>query len=75
MSSTEGPNTPSTGSISSTYTRVQAVLGVNTSKLLGVLRVSRVLDTEILRVHKVPEVFFLENTLILLRGNGSICEL
>ena len=58
MSSTEGPNTPSTGSMSSTYTRVQAVLGVKTSKLLGVLRVSRVLDTEILRVHKVPEVFF-----------------
>ena len=63
MSSTEGPNTPSTGSMSSTYTRVQAVLGVKTSTLLGVLRVSRVLDTEILRVHKVPEVFFLENTL------------
>ena len=75
MSSTEGSNTPSTGSMSITYTRVQAVLGVKTSRLLGVLRVSRVLDTEILRVHKVPEVFFLQNTLILLRGNGSICDL
>ena len=40
MSSTEGPNTPSTGSKSSTYSRVQAVPGVQTSKLLGVLRVS-----------------------------------
>ena len=58
MISTEGPNTPSTGSMSSTYTRVQAVLGVKTSKSLRVLRVSRVLDTEILRVHKVPNVCF-----------------
>ena len=52
MSSTEGPNTPSTGSMSSTNPRVQAVPGVQTSKLLGVLQVSRVLNTEILRVHK-----------------------
>ena len=58
MSSTVDPNTPSTGSMSSIYTRVQAELGVEASKVLGVLRVSRVLNTEILRVHKVPEVFF-----------------
>ena len=48
MSSTEGPKPPSTGSMTSTYTRVQAVPGVQTSKLLGVLRVSRVLNLGIL---------------------------
>jgi len=50
MSSTQGPNTPSTGSMRSTYPRVQAVPGVQTSKLLGVPRVSRVLNAETLRV-------------------------
>ena len=49
MNSTEGPKPPSTGSMSSNYIRVQAVPGVQTSKLLGVLRVSRVLNPVILR--------------------------
>ena len=44
MSSTEGPEPPSTESMSSNYTRVQAVPGVQKSKLLGVLRLSRVLN-------------------------------
>ena len=43
MSRTEGPNTPSTRSMSSTYTQALAVPGVQTSKIRGVLRVSRVL--------------------------------
>ena len=37
MSSTDGPNTASTESMSSTYARVQAVPAVQTSKILGVL--------------------------------------
>ena len=48
MSSTYVPNTASTGSMSSTYTRVQAVPAVQKCKRLGVLRVSRVLNPEIL---------------------------
>ena len=75
MSSTEGLNTASTGSMSSTYPRVQAVPAVSSCKILRVLRVSRVLNPEILRVHKVPGVLFLENTLIILPGNRSTCEM
>ena len=48
MSGTGDPYTASTGSISSTYARVQAVPAVQTSKARGVLRVSRVLNPEIL---------------------------
>ena len=48
MSSTDSPNTASTGSMSSTYARVQAVPAVQTSKVLGILRVSRVLNPQIL---------------------------
>ena len=33
MSSTDGPNTASTGSMSSTYARVQAVLAAKKSKI------------------------------------------
>ena len=44
-----GVDTASTGSMSSTYPRVQAVPAVQTSKILEVLRVSRVLNTEILQ--------------------------
>ena len=49
MSSTEGLNTASTGRVSSTYPRVQAVPEVHTSEILGVLRVYRVLNPEILQ--------------------------
>ena len=49
MSSTDGPNTASTGSISSTCARVQAVPAVQKSKILGVLRVSRGLNPEVLQ--------------------------
>ena len=49
MSNTDGPNTASTESMSSTYARVQAVPAVPTSKVLGARRVSRVLNTEILQ--------------------------
>ena len=42
MTSTDGPNTASTESMSSTYGRVQAVPAAQTSKILGLLRVSRV---------------------------------
>ena len=49
MGRTDGPNTASTGSMSSTCARVQAVPVVQKSKLRGVLRVSRVL-IKILRV-------------------------
>ena len=49
MSSTDGPNTASTGSMRSTYARVQAVTAVQKLKILGVLRVSRVLNPEILQ--------------------------
>ena len=49
MSSTDGPNTASTEIISSTYTRVQAVPAVQTSKILGLLRVSRVFNPDILQ--------------------------
>ena len=49
MSGTDGPNTASTGSMSSTYVRVQAVPAVQKSEILGVLRVTRVLNPEILQ--------------------------
>ena len=49
MSSTDGPNTASTGSISSTCARAQAVRAVQQSKIPGVLQVSRVLNPEILQ--------------------------
>ena len=49
MSSTDGPNTASTGSMSSTYARVQAIPAVQKIEILGVLRVSRVLNPEILQ--------------------------
>ena len=48
MGSTEGPKPASNGGMIIHYTRVQAVPGVQTSKLLGVLRVSRVLNPGIL---------------------------
>ena len=48
MSSTDGLNTASTGSMSSAHARVQVVPAVHKSKILGVLRVSRVLNPEIL---------------------------
>ena len=47
MSSTFALNTAGTGSVSSTYARVQAVPAAQKSKILGVLRVSRVLNPEI----------------------------
>ena len=49
MSSTDGPNTARTGSLSSTYARVQALSAVQKIKIHGVLRVSRVLNPEILQ--------------------------
>ena len=49
MSSTHGPNTASTGSTGSTYARVQAVPAVQKSKILGVLRESRVFNPDILQ--------------------------
>ena len=49
MSSTDGHNTAGTGSMSSTYARVQAVPAAQKSKILGVLRVARVLNPEILQ--------------------------
>ena len=49
MSSTDGPNAASTGSMSSTYTWGQAVPAVQKPKILGALRVSRVLNPEILQ--------------------------
>ena len=59
MSSTEAPNIASTGSMSSTYPRVQAVPAVSSCEILGVLRVSRVLNPEILRAHtKYLKYFF-----------------
>ena len=78
MSSTEGPNTASTGSMSSTCPRVQAVSAVSICEVLGVLRVSRVLNPEILRVHKVPGVPFLEkysNYTYFQVSNRSTCEM
>ena len=57
MSSTDGPNTASTGSESITYARVLAVPAVQTSKILGVLPVPRVLNPEILlRLTKILPV-------------------
>ena len=49
LESIGGLNTRSTWSMSGTCARVQAVLAVQTSKILGVLRVSRVLNPEILQ--------------------------
>ena len=49
MSSIDGPYTASTGIMSSAYARVQAVPAVQKPKILGALRVSRVLNPEILQ--------------------------
>ena len=46
MSSTDGPNTGCAGRMISTYARVEAVPAVQTSKILAVLQVSRVLNPE-----------------------------
>ena len=57
MSNTDGPNTASTESMSSTYARVQAIPAVQTSRILGVLRVSRLSNPEILQhSSKIPRV-------------------
>ena len=49
MSRAEGLNAASTGSMSSACPRVQAVPAVQTSKIIGVLRVSRIFNFEILQ--------------------------
>ena len=47
MSSTEGPNTARTGSMSSTLPRVQAIPGVSKPEMLGLQAVSAVQNLEI----------------------------
>ena len=49
MSSTDGPNTASTESMSSTYTRVQTAPVVQKPKIHEVLRGTRELNPEILQ--------------------------
>ena len=58
MSSTEGPNTASTASMSSTEPRVQAVPTGSNPEILGVQVVSAAQNLEILRVLAVynPEI-------------------
>ena len=58
MSSTEGPNTASTGSMSSTEPRAQAVPAVSITEIIGVQAVSEVQNLAILRILTVyiPEL-------------------